>query len=69
MGCLSACVERRGGIGACVERRGGMSVSVSLICTISTHPYLRVLPREVMWIDVSQPIDYSVYSNMEWFVN
>lgn len=69
LGGIGISVERRGGIGVCVERRGGLSVSVSLVSAVDTSPFLRVKPTEVRWIDINNPLDYSVYSNVDWFVN
>ena len=78
MGCLQAKAWRIGGVGtaeasriggiknASASRIGGVKASCYLLCEVVTKQYLRVKPKETMWIDVNTTAGYSVLSSGEW---
>jgi hypothetical protein len=65
-GVLKAKTSPRLGILCTCSRTSGITAHVTLVCPITQHPYLIVIPKEVQWITVGNSVDYNIESNTDW---
>lgn len=47
---------------------GGMNANAYLVCEAGKAPYLRVNPREPVWVSVETSGTYDIRSNTDWIV-
>lgn len=65
-GSCSASVVTGGSVRAVMM--GGMVANAYLVCEAGKAPYLRVKPREPIWVSVDTIGTYDVRSNTDWIV-
>lgn len=68
VGGVAASASRMGSVAALASRIGGIKASVTLICAINRGRYLRIVPTETQWVDVSLFATYNVKTSGEWML-